>query len=174
MLGGRLEERLESGRDSALRTRGSSSDPDSSSDDGEGARRTGGNLSPNPIVRVGGGGSLPRGLRSTASEALSTGARVLICEGNRRAGRGGAEERTSKALSSCVPRRDGSGGATGRVGVVVAELIKEDPWGPDGADKSFGRRGGRGGACRAGRGGGLGLVGGEKLSLELPECFRSR
>jgi hypothetical protein len=75
-----------------------------------------------------------------------------------------------------VARRDGSGGATGRVGVVVAELVREDSWGPEGADKSFGRRGGRGGACGAGRGGGLGLEGDEKLEklpLELPECFRS-
>ena len=43
-----------------------SSGPDSSSDDGECARRADGSLSPGAVVRLGGGGSLPlpRNLRS--------------------------------------------------------------------------------------------------------------
>jgi len=64
-VGGRLEARLASGR----RVRGPSpvsSGSDSSSDDGECARRAGGSVSPGAMVRVGGGGSLPfpRNLRS--------------------------------------------------------------------------------------------------------------
>ena len=127
MLGGRLEERLESGRDSTLRTRGSSSEADSSSDDGECARRIGGNLSPSPIVRVGGGGSLalPRSLRSPTGEVISTEVGVLFCGSDRRAGNGGAEAGMSMTPSSGVTRRDGNGGAMGCVGVAAAELVKE-------------------------------------------------
>lgn len=138
MLGGRLEERLVSGRDSALRARGSSSEPDSSSDDGDGARRIGGNLSPSPIVRVGGGGSLafPKDLRSATGEIIST---EVLCGTTARAGRGGAAGRTSGAFCSCMTRRDGSGGAMGWVGVLVTELVKEGSWGPEGADRLIGR-----------------------------------
>lgn len=177
ILGGRLEERLESGRDSTLRTRGSSSEADSSSDDGESGRRIGGNLSPNPIVRVGGGGSFafPRSLRSPTGEMISTGASVLLCGSDRRAGSRGVED-GMLGTPSGVTRRDGSGGLTGWVGVAAAELVKEESWVGKGVDKPFGRRGGRGGACGAGRGGGFGLEGDEKLerlSLELPEGCRS-
>ena len=82
---------------------------------------------------------------------------------------------TSKPFSTCATRRGGSG-ATNCVGVVVAELTRGDSWGPEAKNKSFGRGGGRGGAWEAGRGGGFGLEGGEKLerlSLELSECVRA-
>ncbi|KAF8435962.1 hypothetical protein L210DRAFT_3505954 [Boletus edulis BED1] len=55
---------------------------------------------------------------------------------------------TQDVFSCCVTRRDGRGGAMGRLGVVAVKFVKEDSWGPGGADKPFDRRGGRGGAYR--------------------------
>ena len=57
------------------------------------------------------------------------------------------------------------------MGVATRVLVRDESLGTESADKSFGRRGGRGGTCGVARGGGLGLQGGD--SLEPPEHFPS-
>jgi len=140
-----------------VRTRGSSSSAESSSEDGVAGRRTGGSLSPSPIWRVGGGGSLllPSGLRSVTGEVESIAAVLPPF----RAGSGGANEWTSGVPSSGDTRRDGSGGGTDGGGGMTAEMSRSIALGE--------RSGGRGGNCTAGRGGGFGFEEGITLSLEL-------
>lgn len=164
-MGGRLEARLASGR----RVRGSSpvsSGPDSSSDDGECARRAGGSLSPGAMVRVGGGGSLPppRNLRSLEDVRSVGNAPIFMLW---RAAREGGD--IISGISSGVVRREGRGGGVMRVGV---ELAEESSLGWElQLLLPFRRGGGGGGTVRLGREGGLSFDGGEvlsTLSLELP------
>lgn len=140
-----------------VRTRGSSSSAESSSEDGVAGRRTGGSLSPSPIWRVGGGGSLllPSGLRSVTGEDKSIAAVLAPF----RAGRGGANGWVSGVPSSGDTRRDGSGGGTDSGGGMTVEISRSIPFGE--------RGGGRGGNCIVGRGGGFGFEEGIALSLEL-------
>lgn len=86
----------------------SSSSPESSEEEGEGGRRAGGSLSPNAMVRVGGGGSVPNGLRWRPGEGRDTGS----CWGDiveeltiEREGRRGLSSKGETVL-----RRKGSGG----------------------------------------------------------------
>ena len=95
---------LLSGIRSTARDRGSSSSPDSSSEEGVATCR-GGSLSPKAIVRVGGGGSLlePNGFLSISPLDGETSWERL--------GRGGAVDGGGSSSGEIlVPRRTGSGG----------------------------------------------------------------
>jgi hypothetical protein len=151
-MGGRRDERLESGSWS-LR---SVSSPESSSDDGVGGRRAGGNFSPSAIVRVGGGGSLPKplGLRSGIEETATSGVAVLGRTGKR--GGGGCIESSSGAA---VERRMGKGGGICKEDAELGESEFMVP------RFVLGRGGGGGGTITDGRDGCAELAFGKLKSI---------
>jgi hypothetical protein len=109
--GGRREERLLSGRKSTSWLFGSSSSPESSSDEGDAGRRAGGSLSPRAMVRVGGGGNLwkPTVFLSVFGEGatVSVGEKSGTASCGRMGRRGGACGSSTCAIAL---RRTGNGG----------------------------------------------------------------
>jgi hypothetical protein len=156
-MGGRRDERLESGSWSMppLLESGSSS-PDSSSDDGVVGRRAGGNFSPKAMVRVGGGGSRPRplDLRSVTGEGTISGMTVVG-----RTGRGGGGDCVvdASSIGATVERRLGRGGG---VCVEDAELGESRL-----LIRGLGRGGGGGGTTTDGRNGGAKVDWGKCVSI---------